>query len=531
MKEKKDIALVGFAVNPEAAGKDNKYYNFLDSIGAKFLYNKFFDTYTTEPMALLHIAAQLKSANYNVEVIDGIIESLSKEELTKRLLDLDCEVYAFTLYDTSEEDIIDMMKTIKREKPNATIMTGGPYPTMEYKKILEKYDVIDFITVGDGDRVYINYLDAIKNNTDLSKVKNLAYKDKDNNIVLTEREVVDLDEQVPTDRMFAQQVIDKGFSLGVNTSRGCAHASCSFCYLKDYQTISCQPKIRYRSPENVVNELKDLIDRFNIDKVTFCDDDFFGTNIEGLKRACQIFELLIKNNINLSIYVIGRVKTMQYMIEHDMLPLMKQAGVSCVYLGFDSYNDDILKRYKKGCTVKDINTVVNALHENEIRINPGLITFEPVLNIDHVKNNVELFKILGYYDAYMFTRVLVILPQMRKTYFNDEELDIYDDEYFRDPKTKRLFEELSKYRDMVLPLYRMIDREKITEDYRQYLYAEHYGFFDYVYDILKQGKEFDTSEYIEECKCRIEQEISPIFKEDIVIEEKKNHGLQKTLKR
>lgn len=37
MEDKKDITLVGFAVNPEAAGKDNKYYNFLDSIGAKFL--------------------------------------------------------------------------------------------------------------------------------------------------------------------------------------------------------------------------------------------------------------------------------------------------------------------------------------------------------------------------------------------------------------------------------------------------------------------------------------------------------------
>lgn len=133
----------------------------------------------------------------------------------------------------------------------------------------------------------------------------MAYRDVNDKIVLTEREVVNLDDQVPTDRMFAQQVIDKGFSLGVNTSRGCAHASCSFCYLKDYQTVSCQPRIRYRSPEKVISELKDLINKFNIDKVTFCDDDFFGTNIEGLKRACEIFKLLIENNIKMDIYVMA----------------------------------------------------------------------------------------------------------------------------------------------------------------------------------------------------------------------------------
>lgn len=514
MKDKKDITLVGFAVNPEAAGKENKYYNFLDSIGAKFLYNKFFDTYTTEPMALLHIAAQLKNANYKVEVVDGIIESLSKEELTKKLLESNCDTFAFTLYDTSEEDIIDIMKEIKKHKPRATILTGGPYPTMEYEKILKKYDVIDYITIGDGDQVYINYLNAINKNESPLNIKNLAYRDKNGSVIVTEREVVNLDEQVPTDRMFAEKVIDKGFSLGVNTSRGCAHASCSFCYLKDYQSVSCQPKIRYRSPENVVNELQDLIEAFHIDKVTFCDDDFFGTNTEGLKRACEIFKLLIEKDIKLSIYAIGRVKTMQYMIEHNMLPLMKQAGISCVYLGFDSYNDDILKRYQKGCTVSEIDNVVSALHENGIRINPGLITFEPILNIDHVKNNIELFKKLGYYDAYMFTRVLVILPQMRKKYFNDEELDIYDNEYFRDPQTKILFEELSKYRDMVLPIYRAIDKNKITEEDRQYLYAEHYKFFDYIYNSLKHNKEFNTNEYILKCKNRIMEHIQPIYERE-----------------
>ena len=190
-------------------------------------------------MALLHIAAQLKNANFNVVVVDGIIESLSKEKLIERLLQSSSDVYAFTLYDTSEEDIIDIMKEVKKHKPNAVIMTGGPYPTMEYEKILKKYDVIDYITIGDGDKVYINYLNAINNNESISNIKNLAFRDKNGNIQITEREVVDLDEQVPTDRMFAQQVIDKGFSLGVNTSRGCAHASCSFCYLKDYQTVSC----------------------------------------------------------------------------------------------------------------------------------------------------------------------------------------------------------------------------------------------------------------------------------------------------
>lgn len=138
---------------------------------------------------------------------------------------------------------------------------------------------------------------------------------------------------------------------------------------------------------------------------------------------------------------------------------------------------------------------------------------------------------LGYYDAYMFTRVLVILPQMRKKYFNDEEIDIYDEEYFKDENTKRLFNELSKYRDMVLPLYRTINRNLITENDRQYLYTEHYDFFDYVYNNLKQNKEFDTDEYISECKNRIMQQIGPICESEYQDERRKEYTLQRKLKR
>ena len=498
-----DILFVGFAVNPEAAGKNNKYYDFLDSIGAKFLYNVYYDTYTTEPMALLHLASQVKKNGFKTDVIDGIIESLSKEQILKRLIESDCNVFAFTMYDTSEDDVVEMMRELKKHKPNAIIMTGGPYTTVEYQKILKKYDVIDYITIGDGDHVYSNFLKALKNSESPLDIKNLAYRLENGEVKLTEREVVNLDEQAFTDRKFAQQVIDKGFSLGVNTSRGCAHGLCAFCYLKDYQTVSCQPHIRYRSPEKVVEELKYLVDTFHIDKVTFCDDDFFGTHKEGIERACKICKLIIENNLKLDIYVIGRIMTAKYLIRTGLLSLMKEAGINCIYLGFDSYNDDILLRYQKGCKVSDINEVVTELYKNDIRINPGLITFEPILTIDHVKKNVELFKILGYYDAYMFTRVLVILPQMRKKYFNDKEIDVYDEQYFIHKDTKILYEELTKYLDMALPYYRLIDRDLITEDIRQQLYKEHYDFFDYVYDLLKNHEFESTDYYLKKCENRI----------------------------
>ena len=114
-----DMALIGLGVNPEAAGKNNKYYDFLDSIGAKFLYNSYYESYTTEPMALLHLSAQLEKDGYSVKIVDGIIQSMGKKEILQQLLDINCNNYAFTMFDTSEEDVCEIMREIKKYKQNA----------------------------------------------------------------------------------------------------------------------------------------------------------------------------------------------------------------------------------------------------------------------------------------------------------------------------------------------------------------------------------------------------------------------------
>lgn len=512
MKDKYDITFVGVGVNPEAAGKNNKYYNFLESVGAKFLYNEYYDSYTTEPMALLHLAAQVEKSGYKANIVDGIIQNLEKREIVQALIKLECTVFAFTMFDTSEEDVCEIIREIKKYKPTVVCITGGTYPTIEYKKILHAHPEINYITIGDGDYVYQNFLYAIQHKKPLQDVKNLAFRNGCGEIILTEIEVANLDDLAYTDRRFAQSVIDKGFSLGLNTTRGCAHGACSFCYLKDYQTISCQPKIRYRANEKIIDELNGLIEKYHIDKITFCDDDFFGTDSEGINRACELFERIVKNGIKLKIYVIGRLKTIQYLIRNNMLSLMKEAGVSCIYLGFDSYNEDILIRYKKGFSIADIDEVINTLHAKGIRINPGLITFEPVLTIDHVKRNIELFKKLGYYDAYMFTRVLIVLPQMRELYFKGVNVNVYCENYYRDPKTKILYEKMTEYVDMILPYYRMIDRNKITEKDRQFLYEEHFMFFDSIYEELKANGNVDTTNKLVECNKKIAMAIRKIAK-------------------
>jgi radical SAM superfamily enzyme YgiQ (UPF0313 family) len=250
--------------------------------------------------------------------------------------------------------------------------------------------------------------------------------------------------------------------------------------------MSGQPKFRYKSPKLVLSEIKDLIEKYDIKKLSFCDDDFFG-DAQGINRAIELFRLLIKENIKIKLHVNTRVKTVIYLASKGLLDLCTKAGVAYMYVGLESYNDSALERYDKDISASDIDYVISELDKHNILINPGLITFDPELSIDEVKNNIDLFRKIKYYDAFMFTRRLVIYPHASHKI---RELPISDG-YFVQLLTKVLYDTMSKYRDEIFPKYVKMNRNSITKEFVNNLIQQHFDCFYAVYDALKTGNNSD----------------------------------------
>ena len=62
-----DVLIVGHAINQGSGGFSDKRYTFLETSDAKYLYNNcFLDTYCTEPMAFMQLAAQIENVGYTV---------------------------------------------------------------------------------------------------------------------------------------------------------------------------------------------------------------------------------------------------------------------------------------------------------------------------------------------------------------------------------------------------------------------------------------------------------------------------------
>lgn len=480
---KYDSMLIGYAVNQKSGGYDGKEYSFLDTSDAKYLYNNcFLDTYCAEPMAFEQLAAEAEAKGFSVNVQDGLIMGYTKEQLIDVLKDTDCLLYGFSIYESTESDLFEVITWLKATKPNTKIYVGGPYATIAVAHILNSCPAIDYIMVGDGDESFPQLIDCIKNNKDIKDVVNLYYHDSNGNIVSNEVRCVDLNILHHPKRIYTDFIEKKGYAYSLSSARGCGYANCTFCYLKQYQKVGNQPKFRYKSPKYVADEIEELIDKYGIDRLSFTDEDFFGDRA-GVERALELFKILIDRNIKINLHANARVKTVMWLARNNYLNLCSQAGIKYMYVGLESYNDKSLKLFDKGITTKDIDFVVDELAKHKIRINPGLITFDPTLTLDNVKDNIELYKRINYYDAFIFTRRLVLYPNASPKI---QEL-FKNEDYFQHEDVEKLFDAMVKYRDSVFPYFIQLNRKIATDEVVQQIQNFHFSSFDSIYQALKEN--------------------------------------------
>ena len=79
---------------------------------------------------------------------------------------------------------LDSADAVRNALPDATIVLGGYHPTFNYAEVLEEENV-DIVVRGEGEYTMLELVQTLENGGDLSKVQGLAYKDENNELVVT----------------------------------------------------------------------------------------------------------------------------------------------------------------------------------------------------------------------------------------------------------------------------------------------------------------------------------------------------------
>ena len=251
-------------------------------------------------------------------------------------------------YLTPLQSVVERVASLVRENyPDIKIVVGSCHPTFCPEEVMQNKN-IDFVIRGEGEIPLLSLVKELKKTNPIwETIPGLYYRDKDRQIKNNPDVsfITNLDELpfLARDLVFNCNY-DTYRVHCLSSARGCPYP-CSFCADKKLWG----GKVRRRSVDNVVNELKLIENTYKVNFVDF-DDGTFTYDKKYLQTFCNT---MISENLGIKWRCTARYDN----LDEDLLRLMKRANCFGLYFGLESGSNRILKAINKNTTVAQIINV------------------------------------------------------------------------------------------------------------------------------------------------------------------------------
>jgi len=311
------------------------------------------------PLALLNSVIYVEK-EYSVKIIDQRTDNKWKKTLLKELNQNPLCVGITSLTGEQINYALEISKLIKEES-NVPTVWGGAHANILPQQTLEN-PYIDFIIQGEGEIAFYELVKALDKKTPLKNVRGLWYKEKGRIKSNPPPDLIDLNSlpNPPYHLVDVEKYVlrfDNQRMFILETARGCPNR-CSFCFV---QNTNSQRRWRALTPENTVEKVKLIAEKFKVKGVEFQD----LTSFVDLKRMKNVCKLLIKEKVDVFWNTCGRINDVLRM-DSEYLRLLEKANMRRFALGVESGSDRILKMVKKGITTQQVLDASKKLSKTSI---------------------------------------------------------------------------------------------------------------------------------------------------------------------
>ncbi len=302
--------------------------------------------YIPFPFYLAYATSLLEKNGFDVKLVDGIAERQTHAEFMRST-----EAYSpdIVLFETSTPSIYSDLKTAKDAKDalDAKIVLSGPHVSAMGGKILEENPWIDYVITGEYEQTLLNLVKALEQDGDIESASGHIYQRNGRMIANDTSPLADLDELPwPARHHLPMYRYNDDFgclpkpNVQMLSSRGCPYG-CIFCV---FPQVMYGGTYRKRSPQDVVDEMEFLVDKYNFKAVYFDDDTF---NIDGGHVRAVCMEIR-QRGIDVPWGAMGRADLMNERILQEM----KDAGMCAIKYGIESASQSLLDQSGKKLDLK-----------------------------------------------------------------------------------------------------------------------------------------------------------------------------------
>jgi radical SAM superfamily enzyme YgiQ (UPF0313 family) len=285
------------------------------------------------PLGPLYLSTILKNYGYDVSVIrPNNVDDLDSA--------MSFDVICFSGTTLEYPMNIECAKWIKSRDPHKKLILGGVHATALPEDVV-KDGFFDAVFAGEAENHIVKLIQDVENNT----LKSLYQ---------TNELIQDLDTIPFPDRgLVPNSTGGDVFAYGKNykgtgnqnfiTTRGCPF-NCAFCASK----YVWKGKVRFRSVENIINEMKSLIKATQIRQLRICDDNVTSNP----KRCYDLCRAIIDNKLD----IVWRCSVRAESLTPEIAEIMKASGCREISPGIESGDQRVLDYLNK-------NTSLDAMSE------------------------------------------------------------------------------------------------------------------------------------------------------------------------
>jgi len=290
------------------------------------------------PQELIALAGIAKKFNdCNLTLIDSIAEPYNLGETIAHLKQVEPDIIvSIQGFECFEEDMNALVE-IKKNLSQSKLILFGHYATLFPEEILQKTN-FDIIILGEPDNIFEDLLGTLIRGSNLAEVSGIAYRTDSGIIVQKGDERIPHPELLPMPayellkaEKYFEPFLKPPFGL-IQSARGCPY-SCNYC------VRSFGKRLTYRTPDQIIEEIIFLKEKFGIRSLRFIDDTF----TVHTKRVVELCQKMIDLNLDIEWTCLSRIST----LKEEMVPIMKQAGCKRIYFGVESGSQKVLNYLNK----------------------------------------------------------------------------------------------------------------------------------------------------------------------------------------
>jgi len=311
----------------------------------------------TENLGLMYLSAYLQREGHEARIFIDVKGSNAVADVEAYRP----QVLGFSCTTGLHHWALEFARAYKAKHAETVILMGGPHPTF-YPQMIED-PAVDYVCVGEGEEAAVDLAKALEGQGDPEAIPNLWTK-RDGQLIsnpvrplLQNLDALPFPDRSYYDRYpFTARETSKNFISG----RGCAY-KCNFCANHTLMELyhGKGKYVRFRSQENVIEEIRQVRRNYPLRFVGFSDDILIIN-----KKWLFPFLDLYRREIGLPFLSTVRAN----LVDEEIAAALKEAGcISCVFgieSGVERIRNDVLA---KGVKDEDIYQAARLLKKHKIR--------------------------------------------------------------------------------------------------------------------------------------------------------------------